>query len=177
VEELVVGARIVSPQESEEFFGTDLAGDGVLAVEFGIRNASESKSYLIRPEKCSVLPSSSASADLEVRKDLGADEEWKQGGEAATAAATGALIVFPIPILIGAFAAMPSISANAAREHALRVSQLRAETVSPGETIHGLSYFSTSDIVLESQMIARLILTEPATNEELTVLVPFKLTD
>ena len=154
------------PTESDRYFGTVLLDHNVLAVLVVAENRSTSSSYVLAREQC------------RLRERKATDPVGAPGSPDIGLGVKAAGLILLSPALLLAGIKMES-NAHMIRHNFYRV-ELKRQTISPGQTAHGVVYFSVSDDQIKNPSTALVLhvsLQDLKSDAVETVAVPFALKD
>jgi hypothetical protein len=161
---VLVAEAVTDPHTQKKHFDVDLESKDILPVYVTVTNASMGDSLLVDPAKIRLLG---------VPKDNAPHLGNRSVESSLINVGTATLVVSPVvamPILIVGSAMMGN-RINA--QHHLESQALRAETLSPGQTVQGFVYFSTADAGARQSAGIRVPLQNLTSERDTDYAVPF----
>lgn len=155
-------------KESKQYFGTYLLDDGILPVLVAIENRSQSSSFIIEKEKCS-LGEATAVDDA-------------NGLSSSTPSAVvsnvglGIAIANPIVGFSVYLLAFKGYSESEMIRHNFMKKELQRQSISPGKEVRGVVYFKLPDEFISNpakRLSLNIGMQELGTNSLETVYIPF----
>jgi hypothetical protein len=160
---LKVSARpVLDPEESNRYFGTDLAAENILAIFIRIENTDGAASYILPREQISYSDTNSAARDTAGTLADGNLEE--------AAVMTGA-VFSPLVMWVG----LTEAGNDTVRQHALKSNEYQTRTLSPGGVAEGFVYFTYPDLKSGyNPGVLKLVGLDPVTRRTVELQVPIR---
>jgi hypothetical protein len=131
---------LMSKQETEKYFGTDLLSANILAVLVVAENQNDSASFILSKDKVSLKAGEATAGSATGHRQVGDPSAGEALGAAANVGALAIVATALVSIPLGLLAGDMISDAGVIRRN-FTTNELQTKTLSPGQKVQGFVYF------------------------------------